>query len=255
MVDKGLVFDLSYNTMIQAPADLHTHSIFSDGKATLDQIVSISRSKGMNVGVANHCGPTTFQIGGDAGFERYFRALSAQPVYRSAELDLGREIRVSLDNLQRCDYLIGGVHSLGERDFFDSSLTDFDVPALLDRMLSVIEKKARIYSFDILAHPGLLPVNLRPRHGESFDTRWDERLIGLALECGFALEISSRWQLPPASTVRRARQAGVKISFGSDAHRPEQVCRLDHCLAVARECGLRDGDLFRPARQLAEKIA
>lgn len=241
--------------MIQAPVDLHIHSTFSDGKTTLDQIVAIARSKGMEAGVADHCGPGSFQLDTDDRFERYFAALRPLPVYRSVELDLGREIRVSLGNLKRCDYLIGGIHSLGKRDFFDPSLEDTDIPTLLDQILATIEKKARIYSFDILAHPGLLPVNLRPRHGEILDARWDQRLIGLALEYGFALEISSRWQVPSAATVASAKAAGVRFSLGSDAHHPEQVCRLDHSLAVAGRCGLNDADLFRPARQLAEKIA
>lgn len=238
-----------------SPADLHTHSTFSDGKTSLDQIAAIARSNGMAVGVSDHCGLGSFQLETDEQFERYFDALLPLPVYRSVELDLGREIRVSLDNLKRCDYLIGGIHSLGQQDFFDMSLNESDIPGLLDRILSTIEKKARIFSFDILAHPGLLPVNLRHRRGDILDGRWRDRLIGLALEYGFALEISSRWEVPAPATVRCAKAAGVRFALGSDAHRPEQVCRLDHSLAVARECGLTGADLFRPARQLAEKIA
>lgn len=241
--------------MIQEPADLHTHSTFSDGKTTLDQIAAIARLTGMDAGVADHCGLGSFQLETDERFERYFEALLPLPVYRSVELDLGREIRVSLENLKRCDYLIGGIHSLGERDFFDPALAEPDIPALLDEILSDIEKNARIFSFDILAHPGLLPVKLQSRHGEILDRRWDDRLIGLALRYGFALEISSRWRVPLAPTVARAKAAGVRFALGSDAHHPEQVCRLEHSLAVAGECGLTDADLFRPARQLAEKIA
>lgn len=238
-----------------SPADLHIHSTFSDGKTTPEQIAAVARERGLEAGIADHCGPGSFQLDTDQRFERYFEAVSRYPVYRSVELDLGREIRVSPENLKRCDYLIGGVHSLDGRDFFDGALDWDDVPSLLDRMLETIDGKARIFAFDILAHPGLLPVNLRPRRGEILDGAWGDRLIGLALTHGFALEISSRWEVPPAGTIRRAKAAGVRFALGSDAHHPEQVCRLDRSLALARECGLDGADLFRPARQLAEKIA
>jgi histidinol phosphatase-like PHP family hydrolase len=236
-------------------ADLHIHSTFSDGKTELPRIAAIAREAGMEIGIADHCGPGSFQLESDARFERYFDALLRYPVYRSVELDLGRGIAVSLENLQRCDYLIGGVHSLDGRDFFDSSLAWDDLENLKDGMLATIEQKARIFGFDILAHPGLLPVNLRSRSAEILDARWDERLIELALRHGFALELSSRWQVPLPSTVKRAKAAGVKFSFGSDAHHPEQVCRLDFSQALAAECGLAAADLFWPARQLAEKMA
>ncbi|HTY08441.1 MAG TPA: PHP domain-containing protein [Candidatus Edwardsbacteria bacterium] len=237
------------------PADLHIHSTFSDGKTELVDIAAIARAREMEIGIADHCGPGTFQLDSDPRFERYFAAVSQYNVYRSVELDLGREIGVSLRNLKRCDYLIGGVHSLAGRDFFDPSLAWTDVPALLDGMLAAIDEKARIFGFDILAHPGLLPVNLRSRAADLLDARWDERLIELARRRGFALEISSRWKLPLAPTIKRAKAAGVKFSFGSDAHHPEQVCRLDFSLGLAAQGGLGDGDLFRPARQLAEKMA
>ncbi len=237
------------------PADLHTHSTFSDGTTTLEQIAAIAGSAGMAVGVADHCGPGSFQLDSDERFRRYFEAVSRHPVYRSVELDLGREINVSRENLKRCDYLIGGVHSLGGRDFFDGAQAWTDIPGLLDGILAAIDEKARIFDFDILAHPGLLPASLRSRQSALLDSRWDQRLIGLALEHGFALEISSRWQVPSAGTIRRAAAAGVTFALGSDAHRPEQVCRLDHSLSLAAACGLTDADLFRPARQLAEKIA
>ena len=241
--------------MTIAAADLHIHSTFSDGKTELSQIVAIARARGMAIGIADHCGPGTFQLETDAKFQRYFEALQVYPVYRSVELDLGRKITVSRENLERCDYLIGGIHSLDGRDFFDQSLTAFDIPKLLDGMLATIDKKARIFGFDILAHPGLLPVNLRSRQAEILDAGWDERLIGLALRHGFALEISSRWKLPLPSTIRRAKTAGVTFSFGSDAHHPEQVCDLEFSQDLARQCGLAAADLFWPARQLAEKMA
>jgi histidinol phosphatase-like PHP family hydrolase len=248
-------FDLSLNDMNLTAADLHIHSTYSDGKTGLPEIVAIARAKAMAIGIADHCGPGTFQLETDARFERYFDALLPLPVYRSVELDLGREIRVTLENLQRCDYLIGGIHSLDGRDFFDQSLTEFDIPKLLDGMLETIDKKARIFGFDILAHPGLLPVNLRSRAATILDARWDDQLIALALRHGFALEISSRWKLPLPSTIMQAKAAGVKFSFGSDAHHPEQVCALEFSQDLARQCGLGAADLFWPARQLAEKMA
>jgi histidinol phosphatase-like PHP family hydrolase len=236
-------------------ADLHTHTVFSDGKLTVAQVAAIARDQGLAVGIADHCGQGSFQISSDRRFDEYLRHLALFPVYRSAELDLGREITVSLANLKRCDYLVGGVHSIGDRDFFDPGLTVTDVGGLLDEILEVIELGARKFGFQILAHPGLLPLVLRDRQAEILDARWSGRLVALAKKYDLALEISSRWLLPEPPVLLAARKAGVRFALGSDGHHADRMCKLDHSLEMMRVCGITTDLLFQPVRQAAENMA
>ncbi|HBE74033.1 MAG TPA: hypothetical protein DDW31_08130 [candidate division Zixibacteria bacterium] len=235
------------------PCDLHTHTTFSDGRLSPEEVLEIARGKGYGVGIADHCGRGHFQMGTNERFDQYLEALEKLPLFRSAELDLGNPGSVTPERLARCDYLIGGVHSLampggegGSRlDFFDPAAAG-DPDVVLGLILEAIDKGAREQRFHILAHPGLLPVGLRPASSQLLDDDWDRGIIELALEHGFALEISSRWELPGRGLIEKARRAGVRFSLGSDGHGRDRLCRLDYSLALAGECGLGPNEIFRP---------
>lgn len=226
--------------------DLHTHTKFSDGKLTPEEVVSIAKAKGYQVGISDHCGEGSFQINRDENFRQYLQALEDLPVFKSAELDLGTEIGISRQLLNKCDYLIGGVHSIGDLNFFDSEAKLPTPQAIIEQMLELIEKKAQQYRFDILAHPGLLPIRFRRDQDSILDKKWSQHLMELALKYGFALEISSRWELPSYETMQMALEAGLIFSLGSDGHNRESVCRLDYSLQISEKLKLKDKNFFQP---------
>jgi len=233
--------------------DLHTHTDFSDGRLSPSQVAEVAKSRGYGVGIADHCGRGSFQIESDEQLRRYLKVLEPLPVLRSVELDLGNEGLVSDELLGRCDYLIGGVHSLkfgGLRlDFFEPEAQLPPPRQILEEMLMAIKAGGRRFNFHILAHPGLLPLALRPYQDSLLDEEWDEKLIHLAGRYGFALEISSRWRLPGPRTIEKARSRGVKFSLGSDGHDQEQICQLDYSLEMVERCRLGREDIFRPPHQ------
>jgi histidinol phosphatase-like PHP family hydrolase len=231
--------------MLERIADLHTHTTFSDGKLKPREVVRIAEQKGYLVGLADHCGPGNFQLDTEKRFGEYLEALSDLPAYKAVELDLGRDIPVPVEKLKRCDYLIGGVHSVGAVDFFDPTVDHIDINALMWQSLETIEEKALKYRFDILAHPGLLPQNYRDR-GVEHSKAWRARLVELAKKCGFALEISSRWFSSDLELAAMGKEAGLKFSLGSDGHKTESMCRLDYSLGLAETLGLKEEDLFWP---------
>lgn len=232
--------------------DLHTHTTFSDGRMSPEEVLDAARSRGYGVGIADHCGQGDFQLETNDRFDRYLMALEGLPVYRAVELDLGNSGRVTADRLASCHYLIGGVHSLeaGEGrkryDFFDPEADIGHPRKVLEAILGAIECGARQHRFHILAHPGLLPVGLRPQSDRLLDEWWEERLLGLALGHGFALEISSRWELPGRGLIEKAQRAGLRFSLGSDGHGRESMCRLDYSLRMVEFCGIPQGQIFRP---------
>lgn len=224
--------------------DLHTHTIFSDGKLTPEEVCSIAKAKGYLVGISDHCGEGSFQINSDDQFRHYLEALEELPVFRSAELDLGTEIEISRQLLDECDYLIGGVHSIGDLNFFDSQARLPASPVIIEQMLDLIETKVQQHRFHILAHPGLLPSKLRPEAGKILDNKWSQRLVELALKYDFSLEISSRWELPSYETIHTALEAGVRFSLGSDGHGWDTTCRLDYSLEMVEKAGICPDSIF-----------
>jgi len=231
--------------MLKTIADLHTHTVFSDGRLSPEEVLQIASDKGYRVGLADHCGPGNFQLDSEGRFEKYLSAIQGLPVYRAVELDLGREIPVLRQSLKRCHYLIGGVHSAGPIDFFDPQITEVDLTILLDEMLEIISRQSRKYSFDILAHPGLLPCNFREQQ-DAITDGWRVKLVELALKCNLAIELSSRWMVPDLKLATMAKEAGLKFSLGSDGHGADKMCRLDYSLELAGKLELTDRDLFWP---------
>ncbi len=225
--------------------DLHIHTKLSDGKLTPEEVYSLAYAKGYQAGISDHCGEGSFQINGNDQFEQYLNALEGLPVLKSAELDLGTKVSISRELLDRCDYLIGGVHSIGDLNFFDSEARLPPSAVLINKMLDLIEIKARQHRFDILAHPGLLPLKLRPAAGRILDKEWSQRLIALALKYDFALEINSRWELPYPEIVSDALAAGARFSLGSDGHCRETACRLDYSLAMVKELNIPEDRMFQ----------
>jgi len=111
-----------------------------------------------------------------------------------------------------------------------------------------LEQFAREMPADILAHPTLLPLALR-RH--PLEDLWTEEREGRAVTAlaaaGIAFEISNRYR-PHERFVRRAREAGVRLSLGSDGHTAEQVADIAYPLSLARALGVPDEELYDPLR-------
>jgi histidinol phosphatase-like PHP family hydrolase len=111
-----------------------------------------------------------------------------------------------------------------------------------------LERFAREMPVDVLAHPTLLPLALRHMPLEDLWTEpREERAVRALAEAGIAFEISNRYR-PHDRFVRRAHDAGVRISLGSDGHTEAQVADVVFPLRLAREMGVPDAELYDPRR-------
>jgi histidinol phosphatase-like PHP family hydrolase len=77
----------------------------------------------------------------------------------------------------------------------------------------------------------------------------EDRWVDALAESGVAMEISNRYRLPHDRLLRKAHQAGVRFTLGSDGHTEAQVARLDWAAETARRVGITDADLFVPERR------
>ena len=156
----------------------------------------------------------------------------------------GREDWIrELTGLYPWDFILGSVHFIGDWPV-DRSADDWkteDVTERWQQYFDLWEQAARTRLFDSMAHPDL-PKKFSIRPPLAFDCRPALRAVQ---EAGCAIEVSTaglrkpcREIYPSEEFLRLARQLDIPITFGSDAHIPDDTgADFDKGVALARRCG------------------
>ncbi|HEX6746252.1 MAG TPA: hypothetical protein VF092_02975 [Longimicrobium sp.] len=242
--------------------DLHCHTVMSDGHLTLEQVVEVAERRGVQVGIADHVSTRHELFVRTRGeVERYLDALDGAPVFRSAEFcwcdTLWRDLPDEV--MRRFDYRIGSNHGFWLPDGSTASPWWETLPAPWDaepqRLMEILAANlcdmVRTMPIQIAAHSTFIPAaftELEPDVHAWWTEEREDRYVE-ALRCGgVALEISNRYRLPHDRLLRKAKDAGVRFSLGSDGHSERQVAALDWAAETARRIGITDADLFVPQR-------
>lgn len=169
--------------------------------------------------------------------------LGVEADYRPQTL---RDVRSLLEEFP-FDYVIGSVHHLGNWNFDDpreiDEYDDRDIDEVWIEYLELVGDAAESGLFTILGHLDLVKkFGYRPTRVLALEL---DHLVGRIARAGVLVEINTAGLHKPAAEayptldiLRRLCVAGVPITFGSDAHRPEQVGRdFDHAVELAQSAG------------------
>jgi histidinol-phosphatase (PHP family) len=165
------------------------------------------------------------------------------------------EVR-SLLQSQPFDYVIGSVHHLGDWGFDDPRQIDgYDARQIDDvwvEYLELVGEAAETGLFTILGHLDLVKkFGYRPTRTLEVEL---DRLVARIARTGAVIEINTaglhkpvQEAYPSPDILRRLRAAGVAVTFGSDAHRPEEVGRdFTHAVDLARTAGYDEFAVLEP---------
>ncbi|HEY9382167.1 MAG TPA: PHP domain-containing protein [Gemmatimonadales bacterium] len=226
---------------------IHCHTTYSDGTLSVADMTAAARDAGYSyIGITDHSKAAAYAGGLDADRVRLqwaeIAALNAKagiPALRGIEADILVDGSLDYDDatLAGFDFVIGSIHSrfsLGAAEMTARVLRALDCPYLT-----------------ILGHPtGRL---LLSRNAYPLDL---EQVFARAATNGVALEINGDphrldldWRL-----VRRAREVGVMICIGADAHDREGIAYLEFGIAMARKAGLERQDVLN-TRPVGEFLA
>jgi DNA polymerase (family X) len=199
-------------TLEQIRGDLHSHTDWSDGKLTLEQLVEAARAMGYGyLNVTDHSPAVGFGMGLDAGRLR-------------RQIERVRALAQTLDGFT---LLVGAEVDIlkdGSLDYSDELMAELDVVVAslhASHRLKEAEQTQRLCAamenphVDMIGHPTGRLIGRREPYPLDM-----EAVIAKAAETGTVLEVSGqphRLDLRDAN-VRMAVQAGVKLAINTDAH-------------------------------------
>jgi len=148
------------------------------------------------------------------------------------------------------DYVIGSIHIVGERFAFDhpemrDRLPEYGLERIFLESLELAERAAASGLFDVIGHlDHAKKLGPRPRDDAAVTAAASAALRAVAA-AGMALELNTAGlrkpvgeAYPAPGLLAEARALGIPLTFGSDAHRPQEVGWAFHQAAVtAREAG------------------
>jgi histidinol phosphatase-like PHP family hydrolase len=227
--------------------DLQTHTTWSDGASSIEEMAEAARARGLRyVGITDHSDGQRIPPGiGPEGLEAQRREIEALNeryaadgfrVLRSMEMNLAPDGAgdVPLAAMARLDLALGAFHSSLRRteDQTERYLAGLRNPAI-----------------QVLAHPRCRMRGVRA--GLSAD--W-ARVFAEAARLGKAVEADADpWRQDlDVSLLEVARDAGCRISLGSDAHAPRDLDVLEIGLGAVCLAGIPRSRIlnFLPADEL-----
>lgn len=231
--------------------DLHAHSLWSDGRQSIEAMVEAALARGYGyLAITDHSPSLTVARGLDprrlaqqaaeirAVRERFPQLL----LLHGIEVDILADGSLDLpdDVLAGLDIVIASVHSHFQQD--------------TATMTARIARAMANPHVDIIGHPtGRL---LGQRDPYQVDM---EELLAAAAETRTVLEINAsphRLDLP-APWARRAKEMGILLSVNTDAHSGDGLDMLSYGLLTARRAWLEAGDIINTMapRALADWLA
>jgi histidinol phosphatase-like PHP family hydrolase len=93
-----------------------------------------------------------------------------------------------------------------------------------------------------------LPAQLADRYDELWTDARIDRFVKVLADNHVALEINSRFKIPSEKILRKAKEAGVKFTFGTN-NAAADLGTLDYSLEMKEKLGLTYKDMFMPKKQ------
>jgi DNA polymerase (family 10) len=199
--------------------DLHSHSTWSDGRDTLEEMVHAARARGYKyLAVTDH--PRGSLAEQDVEIDALNERLKPFRILKGIEVNIRIDGSLSLpdERLAERDWVIASLHAA-----FDRNATE--------RVLAAMENP----HVDMIGHLTARKINIRGP--ASVDV---ERVVAKALETGTFLEINSqpnRLDLRDKH-ARLAGEAGVKVAVNTDAHQLSALEHMEMGIAQARRAWL-----------------
>lgn len=250
-------FQLTDKEKISIYGDLHSHSTWSDGIHSIEQMAHSAKKLGYEYLAITDHSISEKQANGMADFEALTQIKEIHEFNKSSDIKLlsGIEVDILKD---------------GSLDYSDEVLESFDIVVAAihqtfnqdsNAIMKRLEKALSNPYVNILAHP---TGRLLGRPGILFSDRDSyiksmDKLISLCRENNVALEVNCFPERLDLNTdgIRLAAEKGVKISLGTDSHSCAHLSNIKYGLALVEKADIDQSMLLNTMtyRELKEYIS
>ena len=218
--------------------DLHVHSKWSDGTSSVEEVARAAQKRGYQyVAICDHTKSLRIAHGLDESrrleqieeIDNVNKSLRGFRVLKGAEVDILPDGRLDLSDkvLEKLDVVVVAVHSAFKQG--------------KERMTRRIIEALKNPFTHILAHPSGRLLGARDPYEVEI-----EEVMKAAEKYGKALEINAYSERLDLDDIhcRKAKEMGIRLSIGTDAHHLDQMWMIGLGVAVARRGWLETKDVI-----------
>jgi DNA polymerase (family 10) len=218
--------------------DLHIHSKWSDGTSSIEEIARTAQKRGYQyVAICDHSKSLKIAHGLDESslikqieeIDRINEKLKGFQILKGTEVDILSDGKLDLSEkmLEKLDFVIGAIHSGFKQD--------------KDKMTKRIIRALENPYLHIIAHPSGRLLGAR----DPYEVEMDE-VMEAAKKHGKALEINAYFERLDLDDIhcRKAKEMGIQVAMGTDAHHLDQMWMISLGVAVARRGWLETTDVL-----------
>ncbi len=234
--------------------DYHVHL---KGGLTKEMAHAKSMNYGINYGVAPNVGEGGVgrMLADDAEAIDYFNEVSAHPFLMGAQGE-GRRwiVQFSPEVLDRFDYFFTDAMTVVDRGrisriyrpeevYWDRRSKQQYMDMIVDQTVKILTNEPA----DIYANATYIPEDSM---NDDYALYWTDgrvdRVLDVLQEYGIALEISPRYRIPSFDVIRKAKDRGIKFTFGTN-NVDADFGRCEYAIQAIEECGLTPDDIWFPS--------
>ncbi len=218
--------------------DLHVHSKYSDGTSSIEEIAQTAQKRGYQyVAICDHSKSLKIARGLDESrllkqieeIDRINEKLKGFQILKGTEVDILSDGKIDFSEkiLEKLDLAVAAIHSGFKQD----------KGKMTKRIIQALENPY----IHILAHPSGRLLGAR----DPYEVEMDE-LMEFAKKYGKALEINAYFERLDLNDIhcRKAKEMGIRVGIGTDAHHLDQMWMMSLGVAVARRGWLETKDVL-----------
>ena len=237
--------------------DYHVHL---KGDLTKEMAHAMSMNYGINYGVAPNAGEGGVgrMLADDAEVYAYYDEISGEPFLFGVQGEGRKWTKTfSQEALGIFEYLFTDAMTIidhkgrnsriyrPEEVHFDGIGKEQYMDHLVDQTVLILTNEPA----DIYANPTFLPDVLQDEYDRLWTTERVDRILDVMEKYHIALEINPRYRIPSFDIIRRAKERGIRFTFGTN-NVDSRFGRLEYALEAIEACDLQVDDLWFPSMSI-----